>query len=76
MLGLVVLSALPLTLARLLSFESSNPYTFDGYFETTVPWTLAIVVPLSLAVLLMALQSRLPGAGHSPSASFWEQAWS
>jgi hypothetical protein len=66
-LGLVVLSALPLTLARLLSFESSNPYTFDGYFETTVPWTLGIVVPLSVAVLfmalqIMALQSRLPRA--------------
>jgi hypothetical protein len=61
-LGLVVSSALPLTLARLLSFETGNPYTFDGYFETTVPWTLGVVVPLSVAVLLMALHTRLPRA--------------
>jgi hypothetical protein len=59
-LGLIVLSALPLTLARLLTVETSNPYTFDGYFETTVPWTLAIVLPLGLAVVLLLLRRRLP----------------
>ena len=60
--GLVVLSALPLTLARLLYAETSNPYTFDAYFETTVPWTLAVVVPLVLAALMMLVRSRLPWA--------------
>jgi hypothetical protein len=59
-LGLIVLSALPLTLARLLNVETSNPYTFDGYFETTVPWTLAVVVPLGLAALMLLLRHRLP----------------
>jgi hypothetical protein len=61
-LGLIVLSALPLTLARLLNVETSNPYTFDGFFETTVPWTLAVVVPLTLAALLLLLRGRLPWA--------------
>jgi hypothetical protein len=59
-LGLIVLSALPLTLARLLNVETSNPYTFDGYFETTVPWTLAVVVPLGVAALMLLLRHRLP----------------
>jgi hypothetical protein len=58
--GLVVLSALPLTLARLLDAETSNPYTFDAYFETTVPWTLAVVVPLAAAAGLLLLRARLP----------------
>jgi hypothetical protein len=61
-LGLIVLSALPLTLARLLNVETSNPYTFDGYFETTVPWTLAVVVTLTLAALLLLLRGQLPWA--------------
>ena len=61
-LGLVVLSALPLTLTRLLSFESSNPYTADGFSESTVPWTLAIVVPLALGAVLLALRNTVPRA--------------
>jgi hypothetical protein len=60
--GLILVSALPLTLARLLYVETSNPYTFDSYFETTVPWTLAVVVPLGLAALMMLLRGRLPWA--------------
>jgi hypothetical protein len=58
----VVLSALPLTLTRLLSFESSGPYTADGFTESTLPWTLVIVTPLTLAAVLLGLRNRLPRA--------------
>jgi hypothetical protein len=59
-LGLVVLSALPLTLSRLLSFESSTPYTADGFSESTLPWTLLIVLPLVVAAGLLAARTGLP----------------
>jgi hypothetical protein len=61
-LWLIVLSAVPLTLSRLLSFETSYPYTADAFSESTVPWTLAVVVPLVAAVALLALRNRLPWA--------------
>jgi hypothetical protein len=60
-LGLVLLSALPLTLARLLDFESSYPNTFDEFAESTVAWTLAVVLPLVVAVVLLGLRERVPG---------------
>jgi hypothetical protein len=61
-LGLVVLSALPLTLSRLLSFESTGPYTADGLGSAPLPWTLAVVVPLVVAAVLLALRNQLSWA--------------
>src|SRR3954447_25405620 len=61
-LGLVLISALPLTLARVLHFESSYPNTFDQLAESTVPWTLAVVLPLVAAAVLLGLGERRPGA--------------
>src|SRR3954452_9761603 len=61
-LGLVLLSALPLTLARVLHFESSYPATFDQFAESTVPWTLAVVLPLVAAAVLLGVGERRPGA--------------
>jgi hypothetical protein len=59
-LALVVLSSLPLTLSRLLSFESSTPYTADGFSESTLPWTVLVVLPLVVAAGLLAVRAQLP----------------
>jgi hypothetical protein len=59
-LGLVVLSALPLTLSRLLDFELSNSSTADEFSESTVPWVLMIVLPLVVGAGLLAAGSRFP----------------
>jgi hypothetical protein len=59
-LALVVLSSLPLTLSRLLSFESSTPYTADGFSESTLPWTVLVVLPLVVAAGLLAVRAHLP----------------
>lgn len=61
-LGLVVLSALPLTLYRLLYFEAGYPATADGYNESTVPWTMFVVLPLVAAAGLLVARRRLPWA--------------
>jgi hypothetical protein len=59
-LTLVVLSGLPLTLSRLLYFESSSPQTADQFSESTLPWTLLIVLPLVASVALLAAGVRFP----------------
>jgi hypothetical protein len=59
-LGLVACSALPLTLARLQLFETGNSQTADEFSESTVPWTLLIVLPLVAAVALLAARARFP----------------
>jgi len=61
-LALVVLSGLPLTLSRLLAFESSAPNTADQFSETTLPWSLVIVLPLVASVALLAAGARFPRA--------------
>ena len=61
-LGLVVLSALPLTLSRLLSFETTYPYTAAQFGSSTVAWTLAVVAPLTVAPCCWRCGSRLPRA--------------
>lgn len=61
MLALVVLSALPLTLSRLLAFEANYP-TADAFSESTVPWTLLVVLPLAAAAGLLTARSRVPWA--------------
>jgi hypothetical protein len=61
-LALVVLSALPLTLSRLLYFETGYPDTADTFSESTLPWTLLIVLPLTAAAGLLAARHRLPWA--------------
>ena len=83
-LGLVVLSALPLALSRFLAFEASYPNTADEFSESTVPWTLIVVLPLVAAAGLLLARRRLPqglpvafglvlGAGLvlAEHASFW-----
>ena len=60
--ALVVLSALPLTLSRLLAFESSYPDTADEFSESTVPWSLFVVLPLVAAAGLLAARRSLPRA--------------
>jgi hypothetical protein len=60
-LALVVAAAVPLLLSRLLAFESSVPYTADEFSESTAQWSLVVVVPLVVAVGLLAARSRLPG---------------
>jgi hypothetical protein len=60
-LALVVLSALPLTLSRLLTFETDYP-TADAFSESTIPWTLFVVLPLVAAAGLLAARARLPWA--------------
>jgi hypothetical protein len=61
-LGLVVLSALPIILSRVLSFESTAPYTADGFGSSNLPWVLAVVVPLALGAVLLALRKQLAWA--------------
>jgi hypothetical protein len=61
-LALVVLSALPLTLSRLLHFETSYPDTADTFNESTGPWTMLIVLPLVAAAGLLSARARLPWA--------------
>ena len=53
-------SAVPLTLSRLLSFESSYPDTADEFNESTGPWTLLIVLPLVAGAGLLAVRRRFP----------------
>jgi hypothetical protein len=60
-LTLVALSALPLTLSRLLTFETDYP-TADAFSESTVPWTLFVVLPLVAATGLLAGRARLSWA--------------
>jgi hypothetical protein len=60
-LALVVLSALPLTLSRLLTFETDYP-TADAFSESTIPWTLFVFLPLAAAAGLLAARARLPWA--------------
>jgi hypothetical protein len=59
-LALVVFSGLPLTLSRLLYFESSSPDTADEFSESTASWTLVIVLPLVAAAVLLAAGARFP----------------
>ena len=59
-LALVVLSGLPLTLSRLLTFESSAPNTADQFSESTLPWAMLIVLPLVASVALLAAGGRFP----------------
>ena len=61
-LVLVALSALPLTLYRLLSFETGYPATADSFSESTGPWTMLIVLPLVAAAGLLSARARLPWA--------------
>ncbi|WP_305852290.1 caspase, EACC1-associated type [Blastococcus sp. PRF04-17] len=58
-LALVLLSALPLTLFRLLYFETSYPHTADSWTESTLPWTVFVVLPLVAAAGLLAARSRV-----------------
>jgi hypothetical protein len=58
-LALLLLSAVPLTLSRLLSFETSSPYTADSFTESTGAWTGFVVLPLVAAVALLAARTRL-----------------
>jgi hypothetical protein len=57
---LVVLSAVPLTLARVLNFESSYPFTAGEFGTPVVPWALAVIVPLAVGALLLVLRKRWP----------------
>jgi hypothetical protein len=59
-LGLVLLSAVPLTLARTLPFEAPSEQTADVFAESTVPWTLFVVLPLTACVVLLAVSDRSP----------------
>jgi hypothetical protein len=60
-LALVLLSALPLTLSRLLNFEVDYP-TADSFSESTGAWTGFVVLPLVAAAGLLAARSRLAWA--------------
>jgi hypothetical protein len=59
-LALLVVSALPLTLSRVLAFESSVPYTADEFSDSTAQWSLVVVAPLVVAVGLLAARSLFP----------------
>ena len=61
-LALILLSALPLTLSRLLNFESSYPSTADEWAESTGAWTGFVVLPLAVAAGLLAVRSRFAWA--------------
>jgi hypothetical protein len=61
-LGLLVFSALPLTLSRLQVFEVGDAETADEFNESTLPWTLLIVLPLVVAAGLLAAHRRFPRA--------------
>jgi hypothetical protein len=61
-LALVVLSGVLLTLSRLLPFENGALSTADEFSESTVPWTLFVVLPLVAAAILLAARRQVPGA--------------
>jgi hypothetical protein len=60
-LALVAVSAVPLTLSRLLAFESSSPATADEFNPSTASWILVIVLPLVLAVGTLVAPVRSSG---------------
>jgi hypothetical protein len=62
LLGLVLLSAVPLGLSRVLPFEAPSAQTADEFAETTVPWLLGVVLPLAAAAVLLVLSERLARA--------------
>jgi hypothetical protein len=61
-LALVLMSAVPLTLSRVLHFEASYPSTADGWSESTGAWTGFVVLPLAAAAGLLAARARLAWA--------------
>jgi hypothetical protein len=59
-IGLVVLSLLPLVLVRVLDFESSYPYTAAEFGTPILPWVLAVLLPLAAGAVLLLLRGRWP----------------
>ncbi|HLM04880.1 MAG TPA: caspase family protein [Blastococcus sp.] len=58
-LALILVSAVPLTLSRLLYLETGYPDTADTFNESTGAWTGFVVLPLAAAAGLLVARSRL-----------------